>query len=62
MSKRDGMYSSNKRKKELQRQKKQEEKKQKRLKKADIPVEGTEEAASMDPEQEVSESTTEETD
>ena len=62
MSKRDGMYSSNKRKKELKRQKKQDEKKQKRLNKTETTVEGSEETESMDPEQEVSEGTTEETD
>lgn len=61
MAKRGGMYSSNKRRKELQRQKKQEEKKQKRLKKAENPLEGSDETESINSEQEAPESTNQET-
>ena len=56
MVKRDGMYSSNKRKKELQRQKKQEEKKQKRLNNTKNPSQGADETGSLDTETESSES------
>jgi len=60
MAKRAGMYSSNKRRKELQRQKKQEEKKQKRLKNTNTPSEGSDETESINSEQEAPESTTQE--
>ncbi len=40
MAKRGGMYSANKRRKELKRQKKQEEKRQRRQKDAKIPSQG----------------------
>ena len=52
MAKRGGMYSSNKRAKEIKRQKKQEEKKQKRLNNAKALQEGSDEAEPIDPEQE----------
>ncbi|MEF9427559.1 MAG: hypothetical protein L0956_10510 [Candidatus Mariimomonas ferrooxydans] len=42
MAKRGGMYSANKRRKELKRQKKQEEKRLRRQKDAKIPSQGSE--------------------
>jgi len=62
MAKRGGMYSGNKRRKELKRQKKQEDKKQKRLQKSEGPSEGSDETESVNPEAEVPESTDQETD
>jgi hypothetical protein len=62
MAQRGGMYSSNKRRKELKRQKKQEDKKQKRLQKAENPSEGSDETESVNPEAEAPESTDQETD
>ena len=59
MAKRSGMYSSNKRKKELKRQKKQEDKILKRQKDANAPVEGADEAESIDTEAETTDSETE---
>ena len=62
MAKRSGMYSSNKRKKELQRQKKQEEKRLRRQKNTKNPSQGSDETESMNYEPEPSESTTKVTD
>jgi len=62
MAIRSGMYSSNKRKKELQRQKKQEEKRLRRQKDTKNPSQGPDETESMDAEPGPSESTTGETD
>jgi hypothetical protein len=61
MAQRGGMYSSNKRRKELKRQKKQEEKTQKRLKKDENPSEGSVETESLNPEAEAPETTDQET-
>ncbi len=62
MAKRGGMYSSDKRRKEIKRQKKQEEKRQKKLKSMQNPSEGSDEAATANPETETSEGTSQETD
>lgn len=58
MAKRSGMYSSNKRKKELQRQKKQEEKRLRRQKNTKDPLQGPDETDSMNSEPGPSESVT----
>ena len=62
MAKRGGMYSSDKRRKEIKRQKKQEEKRLKKLKNTQKPFEGSDEAETANPEAEASESTSQETD
>ena len=62
MAKRSGMYSSTKRKKELQRQKKQEEKRLKRQNNIKDPSQGSDEAESMNSEPEPSGKTNQETD
>ena len=62
MAKRAGVYSSDKRRKELKRQKKQEDKKQKRIKSNPNPAQGSEETGSTNSETEASEGTTPETD
>lgn len=56
MAKRSGMYSSNKRKKELQRQKKQEEKRLRRQKNTKDTPEGPGETDSVNSEPELSQS------
>ena len=48
MAKRAGMYSSNKRKKELKRQKKQEDKRLKRLKGVENPPQGSDATNSVE--------------
>jgi hypothetical protein len=62
MAKRSGMYSSTKRKKELNRKKKQEEKKLKRQKSAKDPSQDIEAAESAHTEQEAAEDTPSTTD
>jgi hypothetical protein len=62
MAKHSGMYSSTKRKKELQRQKKKEEKRLRRRKNMKNPSQGSDETKSMNSETEPSVSTTRETD
>ena len=61
MAKRGGTYSSDKRRKELQRQKKKEDKRLKKLKGTQNPAEVSNETAQVNPETEASESTTQET-
>lgn len=59
MAKRSGMYSSNKRKKEMQRKKKQEEKRQRRQKSPESPLQVSDQTDSRDSEQGASERTNE---